>query len=163
MRVCRYSCDVLDSRCLKKYPNRSHKDKFFCADTYSVGIIFNRNSVKSTAAPFFFSLRMFCVLPMHSSWEMEKKCRWIKGPFIFGRVYFRCRENISCVSFRIVNDRVSFSGANCFSVCLSAKHPLLSIRYRRKVWLQVTRCVWLKVEKSPELSAWKGMRTFVDQ
>ena len=54
MRVCKHGCDVLDSRCLKKYPNRSHKDKFFCADTYSVGIIFNRNSVKSTAAPFFF-------------------------------------------------------------------------------------------------------------
>ena len=54
MRVCRYSCDVLDLWCLKKYPNRSHKDKFFFADTYSVGIIFNRNSVKSTVAPFFF-------------------------------------------------------------------------------------------------------------
>ena len=46
--------EIPPSRPSKKYPNRSHKDKFFCADTYSVGIIFNRNSVKSTAAPFFF-------------------------------------------------------------------------------------------------------------
>ena len=54
MRVCKHGCDVLDSRCLKKYPNRSHKDKFFCADTYSVDMIFDRNSLKSMAAPFFF-------------------------------------------------------------------------------------------------------------
>ena len=164
MRVCKHGCDVLDSRCLKKYPNRSHKDKFFCADTYSVGIIFNRNSVKSTAAPFFFLYGCFALSRCTRLEKWKRKCRWIKGPFIFGRVYFRCRENISCVSFRIVSHaRVSFSGVNCFSVCLSAKHPLLSIRYRRKVWLQATCCVWLKVEKSPELSAWKGMRKFIDQ
>ena len=56
MRVCKHGCDVLDSRCLKKYPKRSFffSEKFFCADTYSVDIIFNRNSVKSMAAPFFF-------------------------------------------------------------------------------------------------------------
>ena len=136
MRVCRYSCDVLDSRCLKKYPNRSHKDKFFCADTYSVGIIFNRNSVKSTAAPFFFLYGCFAFSRCTRLEKWKRNVGESKGLLYLEEFTFG-----ACVSFRIVNDRVSFSGANCFSVCLSAKHPLLSIRYRRKVWLQVTRCV----------------------
>ena len=130
--------------------------EFFCADTYSVNRISNSNSVKSMAAPIF-SAAMFRVLPMHLRVLRNGKEIVSKSKGILYLELFICLYSGAVKTYLVSLTAWLMSFFQpclllfCFSFC---ETPFVNLfGYRRKVWFQVTCCVQLKVQKSPELSA----------